>query len=172
MLQSVKHGTREKRRLSGQPKAQSMKPPEIVCNGTALRKATRRVSQLYDAVLAPSGLRSTQFAILMRIARSGRPRMTDIADALVLDRSALAHNLKPLERDGLIDVSADPEDRRSRLATLTPAGRSRLRTAIELWTRAQAAFENAYGERASAELRKALDVLSDPAFGEAFSRSL
>src|SRR6202047_258099 len=74
------------------------------CNGTALRKATRRVSQLYDAVLAPCGLRSTQRSILIHVARAGTPTMGDLAAALVLDRSALAHNLKPLERDGFVAV--------------------------------------------------------------------
>src|ERR1700758_603334 len=78
--------------------------PETVCNGTALRKATRRVSQLYDAVLSPCGLRSTQRSILIHIARTGTPTMGDLAAALVLDRSALAHNLKPLERDGFVAV--------------------------------------------------------------------
>src|SRR5260370_42379930 len=66
-------------------------PAANLCNGTALRKATRRVSQLYDAVLAPSGLRSTQRSILIHIARAGMPTMGDVAAAFVLDRSALAH---------------------------------------------------------------------------------
>src|ERR1700678_2698905 len=68
------------------------------CNTTALRKATRRVSQLYDSVLAPTGLRSTQRSMLMHIARAGEPAMGELAAALGLDRSALTHNLKPLER--------------------------------------------------------------------------
>ena len=72
------------------------------CNNTALRKATRRVSQLYDSVLAPTGLRSTQRSILLNIARFGSPTMGELAASLVLDRSALGHNLKPLVRDGLI----------------------------------------------------------------------
>jgi len=39
------------------------------CNCTALRKASRRISQLYDAALAPSGLKITQRAILAQVAR-------------------------------------------------------------------------------------------------------
>ena len=67
----------------------------LICHGAALRKATRRVSQLYDAVLAPCGLKVSQHSILSHIARAGAPSMTDLARLLVLDRSALAHNLKP-----------------------------------------------------------------------------
>ena len=68
------------------------------CNNTALRKATRRVSQLYDSVLAPTGLRSTQRSILLSIARLESPSLGQLAASLVLDRSALGHNLRPLER--------------------------------------------------------------------------
>src|ERR1700722_9546579 len=89
---------------------ESSLPEAGICNGTALRKATRRVSQLYDAILAPCGLRSTQRSILIHIARAGTPTMGDLAASLVLDRSALAHNLKPLERDGFVGITADPRD--------------------------------------------------------------
>jgi hypothetical protein len=74
------------------------------CNNTALRKATRRVSQLYDSVLAPAGLRSTQRSILVNIARFGSPTMGQLAASLVLDRSALGHNLRPLEREGSLSL--------------------------------------------------------------------
>ena len=85
-----------------------------LCNCTALRKATRRVSQLYDSALEPCGLRATQRTILSQIARTGTPPMGELAEALVMDRGALTHNLKPLQRDGLIKISVDPQDRRNR----------------------------------------------------------
>src|ERR1700735_2720798 len=110
-----------------------VQPPESICNGTALRKATRRVSQLYDAVLAPCGLRSTQRSILIHIARAGTPTMGDLAAALVLDRAALAHNLKPLERDGFGAIIVDPADKRSRLVTLTEQGNAKLEESRRLW---------------------------------------
>ena len=149
----------------------SLKLPETsVCNGTALRKATRRVSQLYDTVLAPSGLRSTQFAMLAQVHRAGQPSMTELASALVLDRSALNHNLKPLERDGLVRVSVDPRDRRSRTVALTDAGRACLKDAFDLWKKAQKIFEGAYGSDNAAELRRALDTISNTDFADAFQR--
>src|SRR3981081_1650477 len=74
------------------------------CFATAMRKASRRLSQLYDEVLEPSGLRTTQFAILSELERRAKapPTMRELADAMVMDRSALGHNLRPLERDGVI----------------------------------------------------------------------
>jgi DNA-binding MarR family transcriptional regulator len=143
-------------------------PPAGACNGTALRKATRRVSQLYDAALEPAGLRGTQRSILIHIARAGEPAMGELADLLVLDRSALAHNLKPLERDGYVRVRVSNSDRRSRVAVLTEAGRAKLAETLPLWERAQQQFETAFGARPAAELRAALDFIASPAFAAAF----
>jgi hypothetical protein len=43
--------------------------PPLVCNGSALRKASRRLSQLYDAVLAPCALSAAQRSILLQVER-------------------------------------------------------------------------------------------------------
>jgi DNA-binding MarR family transcriptional regulator len=140
-----------------------------LCNCTALRKATRRVSQLYDSALEPCGLRTTQRAILNHIARAGTPAMGDLAEALVMDRGALTHNLKPLERDGLVKISVDPQDRRNRLIALTAQGRARLAESEVLWARAQRGFEASFGAAKSASLRKALEYLVSDNFVNAFN---
>ncbi|GAB1833075.1 hypothetical protein MyNCGM70_59840 [Achromobacter xylosoxidans] len=142
----------------------------LVCNGAALRKATRRVSQLYDTVLAPCGLKVSQHSILVHIARAGTPSMTDLARAMVLDRSALAHNLKPLQRDGYVRMARDERDGRSRRVALTDAGRDKLAESKRLWKDAQRRFEAAYGAERAAALRQSLaDIFSDD-FALAFSR--
>ncbi|MGY6270758.1 MarR family winged helix-turn-helix transcriptional regulator [Achromobacter denitrificans] len=145
-------------------------PDPLACNGAALRKATRRVSQLYDSVLAPCGLKVSQHSILLHIARAGTPSLTDLARALVLDRSALAHNLKPLERDGYVQTSRDPLDGRSRRVALTATGRAKLAEARRLWKEAQRRFEAAYGPERAAALRRALAEIFSEEFALAFSR--
>src|SRR5258707_12080221 len=139
-----------------------------LCHCTALRKASRRVSQIYDSALEPYGLRITQRAILNQIARSGTPMIGELAEALVMDRGALTHNLKPLERDGLVEITVDPDDRRNRLISLTEAGRAKLRESEPLWKRAQDGFEAAFGVAKSASLRKALEYIVSEAFVVAF----
>src|SRR5271170_7477793 len=133
--------------------AKGIKKQVNQCNCTALRKATRRVSQLYDAALEPCGLRTTQRAILKHISRAGAPPIGELAEALVMDRGALTHNLKPLERDGLVEVRIDPKHRRNRLVALTRSGRAKLAESEQLWARAQRGFENAFGAARSASLR-------------------
>jgi DNA-binding MarR family transcriptional regulator len=131
---------------------------ETLCCATALRKASRRLTQLYDEALAPTGLRSTQLSILAEIAQAGRdpPTLSGLAQALVLDRSALGHNLRPLERDGLIRLEAGSKDRRQRLVVLTPQGKRALASAAKRWRLAQARFFDVYGKENADLLRATL----------------
>src|ERR1700739_960989 len=145
------------------------KNQKTLCNCTALRKATRRVSQLYDSALEPCGLRTTQRAILHRTARAGTPALGELAEVLVMHRGALTHNLKPLQRDGLVKISVDPQDRRNRLIALTAHGRTKLAESDALWARAQRRFEASFGVAKSASLRKALEYLVSDDFVNAFS---
>jgi DNA-binding MarR family transcriptional regulator len=128
------------------------------CNCAALRKASRRLSQAYDSALAPSGLKSTQFAILaeLEFRNDEPPTMRDLAEALVMDQSTIGQNLRPLERDGLISLERDASDRRRRCVKLTKKGRGRLAAARPLWAGAQERFENLFGTREAAKLRATL----------------
>ena len=142
------------------------------CNCTALRKATRRISQLYDTALAPSGLKTTQRAILAQLGRSEPASVGQLAEALVMDAGALAHTLKPLERDRLIAVTVDPDDRRSRMITLTRQGRAKLAESDALWAKAQTGFEAAFGRVESEALRQALQLLVSDRFNSIFAEAL
>ena len=130
------------------------------CNVTALRKASRRLSQIYDAALAPHGLRSKQRAILAHVARASSPTMGELAAALVLDRTALNHNLKPLVRDGYLKVAVDEKDARGRRIELTDRGRQILNASHDDWQAAQLRFEQMFGETQAALLRSALEAIA------------
>jgi DNA-binding MarR family transcriptional regulator len=129
-----------------------------MCCGTALRKASRRVTQLYDEALAPVGLRSTQYSILVELERRSReaPSLQTLADALVMDRSALGHTLRPLERDGLLEVQQAEDDRRQRRVVLTAQGQAVLRRARPLWHKAQDRFCEVLGKQEATLLRATL----------------
>jgi DNA-binding MarR family transcriptional regulator len=170
MLVSVKWlepAEEEAMRKGSEGAAAALLPVENLCNVTALRKATRRVSQLYDTILAPTGLRSTQRAILVYVARYGSPTMSELASALVLDRTALNHNLKPLERDGLLRIVVDQNDRRSRRISLSKLGEAKLKETTQAWRRAQQRFETTFGAKQSAALRASLQQVASLDFPEA-----
>jgi DNA-binding MarR family transcriptional regulator len=83
---------------------------------------------------------------------------------LVLDRSALAHNLKPLERDGLLKIIVDRNDKRSRLVKLTARGEQKLGESMGLWEKAQHRFETAFGSEQARALRASLALISSAEF--------
>jgi DNA-binding MarR family transcriptional regulator len=133
--------------------------PEV-CNCLALRQATRHVTQFYDQFLASSGLRTTQFSILIKLRLAGPMTINALAKALVMDRTTLGRNILPLQREGLIDVVPGRIDRRSKELRLTEAGAARLRAARAGWTQAQTQFEGAFGGRRAKELRALLHAIT------------
>jgi DNA-binding MarR family transcriptional regulator len=133
--------------------------PHSPCTCGSLRRASRRVSQFYDTALAPLGIRSTQYSILSELARGsveGPVTMRELAVSMVMDRSTLGHNLRPLERDDLLTLRSSGDDRRKRFVVLTKKGRSTLQRARRLWRRAEARFETIFGKKPAAELRAVL----------------
>lgn len=139
-------------------------PVSNPCLATATRKASRRLTQLYDDMLEPCGLRSTQMAILVEIdaCSAAPPTVAELAIALVTDRSGLGHTLRPLERDGLIALLEGADDRRRRNVVLTAQGKAKLREALPLWKKAQDRFLAIFGELAGERLRATLlDIAHD-----------
>jgi DNA-binding MarR family transcriptional regulator len=137
------------------------------CFVGATRKASRRLTQFYDDALEPSGLRSTQYSILSELTRfSAPPTLAELASALVSDRSAVGHNLRPLIRDGYLALEPGAEDRRERRIVLTLQGQLKYREAWALWQAAQDEFLAVYGKDHSEGLRAALlGIAYDPRLG-------
>jgi DNA-binding MarR family transcriptional regulator len=124
-----------------------------------LRKASRRISQFYDVALAPVGIKSTQYSILSEVesgSAAGSVTMCELAAAMVMDRSTLGHNLRPLERDELVILRPAQDDRRKRYVELTRQGRALLQRARLLWRGAEGRFEAIFGKEPAAELRAVL----------------
>ena len=116
------------------PATDPLHPSQCTCFN--LRKATRVVTQLFDDKLRSSGIRATQFAILSVLSGKQPSAVNELAQALVMDRTTLARNLKPLEKAGLIQ-SKPGNDRRTRLIELTAHGQATLNRSFSLWEQAQ-----------------------------------
>jgi DNA-binding MarR family transcriptional regulator len=145
------------------------------CNNTALRRAARRLGNLYDDALEPVGLKATQMGLMAELAsltagNEGRPpSLQELAARLAIQISALTHALRPLVRDGLVALRPDEDDGRTKRAVLTPAGTARLTEAGAHWAAANERVEAVLGVDAAAMLRTLADRVSSDEFLAAFN---
>jgi DNA-binding MarR family transcriptional regulator len=145
---------------------------EVECTHTALRRAARRLGQLYDEAVAPTGLKATQAGLLAQIAVGDGvghqgPTLQWLAERLAVSISALTHALRPLVRDGLIELRPDSHDGRTKRGVLTTLGETRLREALVLWADANQRVEKVLGSSAAA-LRIMADDVASPEFLKAY----
>ena len=141
------------------------------CSNSAVRRAARQLGQLYGDVLGAGDLRSTQFSLLSQIAASEEPTLKALASAMVMDLSALGHTLKPLVRDGLVELLPDRKDKRVKHVRLTTKGEERRAEMMTAWRDAQERFDRLLGEQESAEFRRTLAYIGSPEFADAFARA-
>jgi DNA-binding MarR family transcriptional regulator len=115
------------------------------CTASALRKAARAVSNLFDAEMRRTGIRTSQFSLLVALELAGEATVSRLAEVLALDRTTMTRNLGPLERQGLV-ASVEGHDRRNRVLRLTEKGRKTLARALPVWERVQAGVVRGLGE--------------------------
>ena len=133
------------------------------CTCMRMRRATRRVTQLYDHALEPSGLTVSQFGLLAYLLGASRapPNASSIgtiAEWLGMDPTTLNRNLKPLVAKSLVRDAADSADGRVRVVRITEKGRRALLKAVPFWQDAQARVDKTLGLQATAELNELLDT--------------
>ena len=131
------------------------------CTCIKLRSLSRRVTQLYDQALSPSGLKVTQYSVIAHARRkdgSVGPTVSDLADALFTDRTTLTRNLKPLMDAGFIKVSSGA-DARCKAVCVTPAGEAAYQAARPLWKQAQVRMRNLAGDDQLAALHGLIEAI-------------
>lgn len=130
------------------------------CLCLAAQRAARALARRFDEALRPLGLTSGQFSLLMSLNRPEAPSISAVAGLLVMDRTTLTANLKPLEKRGLVVVSVDRTDRRGRLLTLTEAGHLLLKSAVPIWERTHADVDRLLVQTEGQGLRPGLRAVS------------
>src|SRR3954452_19106740 len=123
------------------------------------QRAARSLARRFDRALRPLGLTNGQFSLMMSLNRPGSAGMGSVAALLGLDRTTLTAALKPLERRGLVASAPHPEDKRSRLLTLTPQGHALLTQAVPIWIATHADVDRVLQEHDADTIRPALRAL-------------
>lgn len=127
-----------------------------------LRKTARAVTQHYSKFMADTGLKETQFSILSVLKQTGPLPMGHLAEALVMDRTTLTRNLKPLRINGLLKI-VPGNDGRTKLVLITPKGSSAFTKALPSWTKAQDTLINVFGQNEWNILKVQLNLLQSMA---------
>lgn len=123
------------------------------------RMVARKVTRVYDEALRPTGLKITQFTLLVAIGKGAPESVSLLADALAMERTTVVRNLQLLEKDGLIEIG--PEGiRRARAIRLTRSGRERLAAAYPYWEKAQETLRQRLGDDDLQLTRTALEKLA------------
>ncbi len=121
------------------------------CTLSNVRKASRAISQVYDAALQPANIKATQFTLLASLSKQGQLPLSHLADHMVMDRTTLTRNLQPLLKRKLVAI-APGEDRRVRNVHLTPQGKRLLDVALPHWRKAQTRLVDGLGRERWASL--------------------
>lgn len=126
------------------------------CMVLKTRMAARAVTRRYNRLLEPYAIQSTQASLLFAIAQGGFSSISDLAELIAMERSALSRNLGVLRKSGW--VTSDQQGRgRAQQVRLTKKGRRFLESLLPLWQQAQDELHAAMGED---EWRAAQQVLS------------
>lgn len=125
-----------------------------------VQRAARALARRYDEAFRPLDLTNGQFSLMMALNQPEPPNLTRLSNFLAMDRTTMTAHLKVLTRRGLVTVAVDPKDRRNRLLSLTPAGRTLLTEALPLWEKIQRETYRLIDEPAAATLKGLLGPLS------------
>ena len=130
------------------------------CLCLATHRAARLLARRFDEALRPLDLTNGQFSLMTGLSRPQPPTIGAVASLLAMDRTTLTANLKPLERRRLIEITVDPDDRRSRRIALTDQGKALLARAVPIWREAHAVVDRGLGDEVAATLRTGLAILT------------
>jgi DNA-binding MarR family transcriptional regulator len=141
------------------------------CLCLQVQRTARALARRFDDALRPLDLTSGQFSLLVSLNRATPPSIGSVASLLAMDRTTLTAALKPLERRGLVRVSIDVKDRRSRLLKLTAKGRALLSRAVPIWEAAHVAVEKRLANGDPQRFRTDLYALSESTANRAPARA-
>lgn len=135
------------------------------CSCNLIRSSARKITQHYESSLREAGIKPTQLTILAALANNEPLQMSQLADALLLERTGLTRNLNVLTRNGWVSIQTGEEDSRQRVISLTEEGYDKLDDAMPYWQQAQAEIEKQLGSKKLSNLRTTLQQITNAITG-------
>ena len=129
------------------------------CASLNFRRTARAITQLFDRELLAAGIRSTQFTILVAIAKTQPTAIRSLSSVLVIDPTTLTRSLSLMQKDGLLFISKR-STKRQRFVSLTPHGERALAKTLPVWRQTQRRFVDAVGSEYWINFRNDLEKLA------------
>ena len=141
----------------------TQEPPGLLDSpGYLLARAGSESRSRFVEALAEHDLTLSAYSVLMVLGATGGISQRQLAAAVRIDPRNLVPILDELVASGLVTRKSDPNDRRRRAMSLTPAGRTKLTRLREMGTRTETAFLTHLSAQERRQLlsllRKLLDV--------------
>lgn len=137
---------------SGTPQEDEMpKTPDVTAWAVLLRTHAAVLPKL-ERALRLTGMPLTWYDVLLVVnsAPNRQLRITELGNKAVVSRERVSRVVTELEREGLMERRANPDDKRSSFAAITDEGRTRLRAAAPIYL---AGIEEHYLRHLNAEER-------------------
>lgn len=129
------------------------------CACANLRKAARSVTQAYEKKMEPTGLKVTQYYMLVNIARHDKISISNLGDIMLLDQSTVTRNVNVLKNSGYVDIARDISDSRTKSVSITDIGLAKLEEATPIWLQIQGKIEKEIGQEKYQDLLETLKQL-------------
>ncbi|SMQ86619.1 DNA-binding transcriptional regulator, MarR family [Bacillus sp. OV166] len=131
------------------------------CASANLRKAARIVTQAYEKQMQPTGLKVTQYFMLVNIARHKEISISKLGEIMLLDQTTITRNINILKKSGYVNITKDKNDSRTKSISITDVGLVKLDEATPIWLQIQEKVENCMGKEKYNDLLKTLINLQE-----------
>ena len=131
------------------------------CACANLRKVARTVTQVYEKKMQPTGIKVTQYYMLVNIARHKEISISELGEVMLLDQTTITRNVNILKKNGYVNITKDKNDSRTKSIWITDIGLVKLKEAAPIWLQIQEKVENGMGKEKYKDLLETLKSLQE-----------
>ncbi|MBY0221089.1 MULTISPECIES: MarR family winged helix-turn-helix transcriptional regulator [Sporosarcina] len=130
-----------------------------ICACANLRMVSGSLTQLYNKLLKPTGLKITQYYMLGNIYRYPYISISKLGEIMLLDQTTVTRNLNILKESAYVDIKRAEHDSRTKVVAITELGYEKLNNATPIWSQVQGEIEDSIGKDEYRDLLSKLEEL-------------
>ncbi|WP_153732074.1 MarR family winged helix-turn-helix transcriptional regulator [Sporosarcina obsidiansis] len=130
-----------------------------VCACANLRTVSGSLTQLYNKLLKPTGLKITQYYMLGNIFCYPNISISKLGEIMLLDQTTVTRNLNILKDSAYVKITRAEHDSRTKVVSITDTGLEKLNEAEPIWSQVQNTIEGIFGKEEYSELLRKLENL-------------